>query len=71
MRQSTQDDFELILDCFAGYDSGISFVDFRAFIEDVAKQADKGNESADKILIMMFQFANLIRISCGKDKIRE
>jgi len=71
MRQATQDDFEIILDCFAGYDGGVSFAQFRSFMNEIAEQVDAGNESADKLLIIMFQFANMIRISIGKDKIRE
>ena len=71
MRKEHQDDFNLILDCFSGEDGGAAFTRFRWFVEDIANRADSGDEKAEQIMIVMRQFSNMIRVSLGKDSLRD
>ena len=55
--------FYEILDCFSGADGGGAFIDLQNLIECLEKQSRHGDESAEKILKVVFQFSRLIEIA--------
>ncbi len=71
MRQEVKDDFEVITDCFMGYDGAVSYTRLMALITKLDKAYIGGDEKAGQILIVLRQFANLVRVAAGQDKIRE
>lgn len=57
---------ERIVNVFAGYDGGVSFVKLRFFLEDLERQANDGDKPAQQIIEVVNQFDRLL--SCATDK---
>jgi len=51
-----------ITDVFSGADGGDCFVQLRAFLEQVEKQAKNGDESAKEILDVVYRFSRLLDV---------
>ena len=58
--------FNEILDCFTGADGGSSFMHLQGFLEEFEKRAANGDEAADKLLTVVYQFARLIKVANTK-----
>ena len=59
-------DFEAIVDCFTGADGGGEFIRLQCFLEEFEKRAAAGDEAADKLLTVVYQFARLIKVANPK-----
>lgn len=52
--------FDKITDCFSCADGGLQFVKMKSLIEEMARQADAGDEPARMVMDVMNKFAKLI-----------
>ena len=59
-RPDTLEHFNNIVDSITCSDGGVRFVNFRVFIEEMDKRADKGDFSADQLIGIMKSFSRLI-----------
>jgi hypothetical protein len=57
-----------LLDVFGGADGGGDFVQLRNFLNDMAKRADGGDESAEKLMLVALRFGRLVDVATGKSK---
>ena len=58
--------FNAITDCFTGADGGGEFIRLQVLIEEFDRRAVNGDEAADKILCVVYQFARLIKVANPK-----
>lgn len=63
MRAKTQEDFNVIRDCMAGADGGISFAYLKSFLEDFDEKAENGDKAAQQLVDVMSRFSRLITVS--------
>lgn len=59
-----------LLDIFGGADGGVGFAQLRNFLDDMARRADGGDESAKQIMLVAKRFERLVDIGSGKTKIK-
>lgn len=58
--------FNAITDCFTGCDGGCEFIRLQVLIEEMERRAAEGDEAADKILVVVYQFHRLIKVANPK-----
>jgi hypothetical protein len=63
IQDQTKKSLQVITDTFMGSDGGISFIHVRFFLEEMAKQAEAGDEAALSILDILFKFNKLIEVA--------
>lgn len=63
MRQSTKQALDYILDCFSGADGGVSYAYFQAMLNNLDQQAEAGDEKAQKVILILHQFAKMIEVA--------
>jgi hypothetical protein len=63
MREQTKNTLSLITDTFTGADGGVSFILTRGLIEELDKRAAEGDKDAQKVLDVVTQFSNIIKLA--------
>jgi hypothetical protein len=63
MKLRVKKSLDNILDTFGGVDGGISFVQLKTLVEQLASRAETGDESAAEVLNVMFRFERLIEVA--------
>ena len=66
MRDKTEKAFKLIMDTMSGSDGGVSFVQTKAFLEDLDHRAENGDDKAEQLITMVvIPFSRLILVAKG------
>ena len=60
METKVKEYIDNFLDCFGGADGGVSFVRFKINLSEIEKQANNGNDDAEKIIEVVARFSRLI-----------
>lgn len=55
-----------ILDCFGGADGGVGFARLKILVEQLEKQADAGDDNAERVIQVVHQFSRLIDVANKK-----
>jgi len=63
VRYDTKQAFQQILDTFSGADGGISFVLLKTLVEELDQRAESGDQAAQRIVEVVYQFARLINLA--------
>jgi hypothetical protein len=63
MREVTQKQFDVILECFSGEDGGVAFASLRALIEAMDTRAVEGDADAAEVLEQVARFSRLVQVA--------
>ena len=56
-------DFETIVDCITCADGGGEFIRLQSLLAEMERQANAGDQDAEKVLGAVYQFARLIKVA--------
>ena len=54
---------DYITDCINGADGGVAFINLQSMLANLIAQAEAGDKNAEQALVVVRQFATLIKIS--------
>jgi hypothetical protein len=63
MREKTKEMFMNILDTMSGADGGTRLVMFRGLLEEMDRRAASGDQSAERIILLVEQFSRLLDVA--------
>jgi hypothetical protein len=63
MRKETQKHLDNIMDCMAGADGGIRFVNLLMLLRGMDEKADEGDNDAQQVLDVMIRFSKMIDVA--------
>ena len=70
IKARVQKDFKAITLLFGGVGGGIPFIELRAMLTALLRQAEDGDEKAQEIINLVTRFATMCRLAAGRVKVK-